>query len=344
MKSLAIMVVASVTVFSLACASPSPPSLSAATIVMPTAVQLTSEFQVDFQGIITHVQIRDPKTGPRVNERRAVAISGDIGRQHTPQLAVVVPEDPALRRDLITSLRDATGKVPKCNEDQCFVAIHGVAMRIRGDGNTSPKGTLDVHPSFGCLVPRLSYPPINGKAILSELEMPAPADPAPAHLPSMPATAFFEIENGMLSASRFELTGYFKDEDFLKCEAACKSDPVCIEKCVGKAECREFPAGVRWRGETDGPARLQLASNHTAWRWETIPVANEGALTLFVVNLADRGHASSEHFTMNAKLLTNKRVPDVGVGCGNSDLAACAIGPGPTAILAIPGCTDNQWP
>ena len=314
------------------CAS-APPLAPAgpATIVTPATVAVTSMFSIDFQGIIVHTEVD-------ANSRRAVLIAGDFGRQHTPLLAVIVPADPQKRRDLIVTLRDVTGKIPRCNGDQCFVAINGVSVRIRGDRDTRPQGALTIDGSFDCLVPHLRAHPVNGGAIMPEADRVVATQRA--HLPSAPAVGFVEVENGTLSASAFEVTGYFKDATFLQCIA----DGTAETECINRAHCRQFAAGVTWQGTTDGPARLELASNHTAWRWESIPVANEGPLMLYVENLADRGHASSEHFGMTAKLLTNKRIPEIGVGCGAPDHPPCPIGPGPAATLAVPGCTDNQWP
>lgn len=345
MKNITV-VIASLALWASGCAS-APPAVGPA--AGPNTLIFTAElkkyFYVDFQGIITHVQIRGSQY-----QWRAVAIAGDFGRQHTPLLGVFVPDGEEARRKLIVTLRNVTGKRPRCNEDQCFVAINGVSMRIRDEKNRPPGSPSDPHLSFTCLAPRLRYPPVSGEAILSELEMPPPDDDKPAHLPSAPAVAFFEIDNGMLSASRFEMTGFFKDDAYLQCEADCKKldDPIevkmCIERCVYDAECREFAAGVRWQGVTAGEAKLQLASDLTAWKWVEIPIGNAGPLSVFVANLANRGHSSSEHFAMNAKLLTNRRVPEVGLHCGKSDRDPCPVGPGPSAILTVPGCADNQWP
>lgn len=316
---------------SLGCKTAPAPSV-AASIVTPTGVPVSSMFSVDFQGISTHVYVD-------ANTRRAVLIAGDMGRHHTGILGVFAPADATARRALITSLRDATGKIPRCNQDQCFVMISGASMRIRGNGQP-PTGTQTIHPSFPCLVPQLSKHPINGGAILPAMSAAAPPG-SRAHLPSAPAVGFFELENGTLTASRFETTGYFKDAAFLACNG--DAEPPKTE-CVERAHCREFASGVRWEGETNGPARLQIASNHTAWQWEDIEIANGGPLMLYVENLANSGHASSAHFSLNAKLVTNKALPEIGLGCGAPDHAPCPLGPGPEAILAVPGCSDNQWP
>ena len=341
MRKIAIVVVAATMLAICGCRSGTPATLAkpAGITVAGTTTDLTSLFSVDFQGIIVHSCIRQNDVCVP-NMRRAVLVAGDLGRTHTPFLAVVLPEMGTGQLELRMKLRDVTGKIPHCNADQCFIMIDNFAMRIRGDYNTPPKQeTKFLHPSFDCLVPKLSEAPVYGGFILPEISKPSPSGSL-AHLPSAPAVGFFEIENGMLSATKFERTGFFKDADYRACIAAGTPAAECAKHAKS---CREFAHTVTWEGVTEGRARLQIASNLTSWKWEDIPTANGGPLMLYVENLANRGHMSVKHFSMNAKLLTNKKLPEIGLDCTLTN-SPCSNGVGFGAILAVPGCSDNQWP
>ena len=290
--------------------------------VATTAPPETSRFSVDFSGIIVHVA--HPAAAPTL--RRAVIVEANLFKPHSPMLYVPVPADPKERADLIAALRSATGKIPRCGQDQCGVRIGGIAMRIRGNGK-APTTPLDVDPSFTCLLPSLGY----------ELKGPIKPDlvrtgtATRAELPSGAALGYFEIENGKLEAYPFDSAGFYYPAD-QQCPTV-PSDPKL---------CRQFADIVTWSGYTEDPAILEISSNKTSWKWTPIPIANRGRLMISVENLANDHVHTSEHFSLNEKMLSNTTLPQI-CPCAKA-YEECKPAGGITAINAVPGCSNSSWP
>jgi hypothetical protein len=267
-----------------------------------------STFSVGFNGIIVLARMD-------ANARRAILVAGDITERHAPELTVPLPADSKARQNAIVALRDVTRNIPKIEGNYATVRIDGTALRIRGSGKP-PRAPYDEQETFKCLVPRLREHPVNGGTILPDV-VKRSSNPKRAHLPSNPAVAFFEIENGTLSAEKAKDGGQYSNDDL----------------------CRPFADIVYWDGVTDGQAVLQMASPHTVWEWKDIPLANAGPLGLSVVNLSEARVVSPHHFALNEKLLSND-LPHITL-C--KDPAACAqSGYGNRNV--VPGCSDTQYP
>lgn len=309
--------------------TPIVPTTAAASHATSVNTAATSTFTVRFHGIIVHAKMPAPPP-----TWRAVLISGDFGRQHIPLLAVSTPSDPDEERTLKRALNAATNQIVRCDKNQCRVRVGGIAMRIRG--NTDPVPAVAVDPSFDCLLPHLRRDPlIDGGEILPEIKKPASLQRAV--LPSAPAVGYFEIEGGTLKAAPSIENGYFT-EPYEACVKKTNNPAECEKKL-----CRQFPGVVHWTGTTDGPAMLEIASNWTAWKWVRIPIANKGRLIISVENQTSDHHADPSHFSLNEKVLTNKNLPEITVGCTLDPGKECPVAFA-KALAVVPGCVDNQWP
>src|SRR5207244_2565497 len=167
-----------------------------------------------------------------------------------------------LKIDLMTG----TGNhQPDCDNadypDLCIVRVEGVAIRIRGDGDTVALNTLSngrsfaIVPSLKSHVERSTSPPDLMSGLLTQKQ---PADPV---------AAYFEIDGGgVLAACPFSNGGFFGNSG---------------------ATCDQFASDVFWDGDTTGAAVLQLAyklDGNGDLVWYKIRIANKGPLRIDIAN------------------------------------------------------------
>lgn len=286
------------------------------------------QFIVSFQGIVCVADCsarNEPgNTAARCDERRAIVVQGDtMHMRHNPRL--FVPS--TVKKSELTA---ASGRPAFCDADVCWVELDDVDIRIRDVNKDKPlplpgSSSVCIDKTFCDFVPHLrDDPAIRGTLRSGLLDRDA--------LPVDPTAAFFEIESGgALTACAFRNKGTFVDANGQRVGA-----------------CRPFAEEVWWQGVTAEAAVLEMRSQATANRWQSVDLGNGDPgnprplwMRIETVSTARR---TPEHFALHKKLLFNTAFPSIDIDACDMDVMNNLDYLCTSAEIEVPGCSDTGYP
>jgi hypothetical protein len=290
--------------------------------VMPLAAQTNPDdgFDVTFEGIILHADLSS-STIPFA--RRAIVVESGVFTSMRHIAELILPPDL-----VVSTIRDATGGLPECDELRCKVRIQGFTMEIvaRADLPSSaspplaPPAPLSIDPTFYDYVPHLHNDPLILAPKLA-------AGVVTNQLPNAPAAGYFEISNrGKLSACAFLYDGISRNAG---CFGPC--DPQTNPP-------RLFARLVRWTDDQIVQPVLVIHSLKSS-KPVVIEFNEKHPLTLLVHNRPRDPHRTSEHFVLFQKLLPDTTLPLI-----YRDFLNVPDSCGTKARVYVPGCADSGWP